>query len=702
MGAEETEPVGDVARAQLTIALVVTALVAAAVFTLDAYVLPALDLTTASSLHFLSVYESFDYLKPEPLEQQRYLVAVLAALALPFLVAFGASRHALLRAAPTAILTVLQVAVVALVALTMYADGHALERLLPATRSPSFVLVVALATALLLARRGLTDRLDAGGRRWEVVCASVALLATGLLCLAGFYTDGSLLGALVPTGAHVPFTFEEVHAVAAGRTPLVDWTPQYTSVLPYLLAPLLSLRPFGIAPFTGAMVATSIVALVFGYIALRLLAGRPLRALALYLPVLAIGLIPAFELGDQAHSIAAYYALMPLRYGGPLACLCAVAVVGRFGSGGRREWLALGFLAGATLLNNVEFGLPAAAATGFVAVLCAVQRVQGPSWRAAVLRTAGWLAVGGGASVAGFLALTFARSGELPDFGQLVYFSRQFATAGFFMIPIDTVFGLPGLIFATFVAAIALGAVPVLLGARASDAHGLVRTAVLVFTGVFGLGVFAYWVGRSVDETLAATFLAWALALAALAAEGTRVTRTALALRAPGGMLHALAVVLFAVVGLAALREATYGFEQPKRIAKHERGVRIAAQLAVLDFTRRCITPGTDVGMYVPYGLRVAHEAGLQDWFAYNNPTSVVTQEQVDNAFDVFAEHDVQFIVVGNAPMEWTQAMGDRGYRRLRSGENPVQVGYTAIDTGPILEIWGIEDHTPLRCPPDS
>ncbi|MEJ7826442.1 MAG: hypothetical protein WKF48_13490, partial [Solirubrobacteraceae bacterium] len=119
-------------------------------------------------------------------------------------------------------------------------------------------------------------------------------------------------------------------------------------------------------------------------------------------------------------------------------------------------------------------------------------------------------------------------------------------------------------------------------------------------------------------------------------------------------------------------------------------------------FTRRCITPGTDVGMYVPYGLRVAHEAGLQDWFAYNNPTSVVTQEQVDHAFDVFAEHDVQFIVVGNAPMEWTQAMGDRGYRRLRSGENPVQVGYTAIDTGPILEIWGIEDHTPLRCPPDS
>lgn len=684
---------------QFTIALVVTALVAAAVWVVAVVALPALGLRAASGLHFLSFYATADNLRPEPLEQQRYLVALLATLVLPGFIALAASRPSLRRRSPASAAIALQLAAIGLVVVAWLSDPRALERFLPATRDQRLLACIAIAVGIVLARRRLVAWTNVEGRSWEAVGWLVALLATGMLCLAGFYFDDNVLTATSATGYHFPYTFEEVYAVAGGHTPLVDWTPQYTALLPYLLAPLLKLSGYSIGAFTMVMVGMSTVALMMGYAALRLLTGRPLRALVLYLPTLAVGLVPVFLEGDQAHTIATYFGVMPLRYAGPLACLAAVAAFARFGSGRRREFALLGLLLGATVLNNVEFGLPAAVATIAAAILCNAQRKPLRLRPRSILRPLVWVGSGAAGVVAAFLALTYVRSGELPDFAQLVYFSRQFAAAGFYMLPIDTIVGLPGIIFLTFVSAVALGAAPVLLGHRGEDRRSRVRTAVLVYTGIFGLGVYGYWVGRSDDAVLAATFLAWALALAALAFEGLRFARAATSWRAPGAPLYALAVVLFALVGLAGLRQATYGFDQPKRSLRHDGDVPIAAQGAVVSFARACLAPGTDVGLFVPFGLRVADAANVRDWFPYSNPTAVVTREQIDHVFGVLADHDVELVVTGVALVEFTEAMRSRGFRKLATGPNPVTIGVAPVDTGPVLELWGTAARAGVRCP---
>ncbi|MDQ3723752.1 MAG: hypothetical protein M3376_12000 [Actinomycetota bacterium] len=697
------DPDADVVRQrQLTVALGVTALLAAAVWVVATLALPAVDLRPASQLHFLSVHANPDNLKPEPIEQQRYLVAVAAALVLPLLIALAASRASVRQRFPASAALPMQLGVVGLVVAAWVADPRALERFLPATRDIWLVGAAALLIAGGLLRHRIAGWTQVSGHTWESASGLIALLATTILCLAGLYHDDDVVTSIAATGYHLPFTFSEVYAVAGGHTPLVDWTPQYTVLLPYLLAPFLDLRSYSIGSFTAAMVIMSTGALMMGYGALRLLTGRPLRALALYLPVLCVGLVPVFRVDDQAHTIATYFGVMPLRYAAPLACLLAVAAFARFGSGRRREWGLLGLLAGAVMLNNFEFGLPAAVATILAAALCDMQSHTRNAWRRTVLRASGWLTIGMILAVAGVVSLTLIRSGQLPDFGQLVYFSRQFATAGFFMLPIDTVFGLPGIILLTFVTAIALGATPVLLGDRAPDARSRVRTAVLVHTGVFGLGVYAYWVGRSADAVLAATFLVWAFALAALAFEGLRFARAFSATRRSGAPLYALAVSMFVVVGLAGFREATYGFDQLGRSMKHNGEIPIATQGAVVSFTRTCIAAGTNVGMFVPFGLRVADAANVRDRFPYNHPGSVVTQEQVDHAFDVLEEHDTQLIVTGAVPAELTSTMRRRGFRRLIRGPNPVRSGFETADTGPVLELWGTAARSGVLCGPNA
>lgn len=531
----EVEGAADTPQAALALALL-TFLAVGGLWVGATYVVPALGLRPSSDLRFIEEYARSDDLRPEPAEQQSFLLAVAATLLLPLLIAFVASRPALLRRVPAHAAPVLQVAVIGLVVGAFVAA--ALERFLPAARDAAWLLLPAAAFRVAFAFRARIAALSAvRGIAWELAAGTVAIIATAFLCLAGFYTDGDLSGAVTETAYHIPFTFEELYAVAGGHTPLVDFTPQYTAVLSYVLAPLLVLRPFSIGVFTASMVALSVVSLMAGYVALRLLSGSPLRALLLYLPSLAIALVAVKEQGDAAYTMATYFAVVPMRYAGSLLCLGAVAVFARFGSGRRREWALLGALAAATQLNNFEFGLPTTVALAAAAFVC--RPPARARWVRAGLRCAGWFAAGAGVVLVAFVVLTVARSGSVPDFLQLAYFSRQFAIAGFYMLPITMFFGLPLIIALTFVAALAVGVTPVLLGCRSDDPRAGVRSSVLTFVGVFGMGALAYWAGRSNDEVLVAVFPIWGLALAALAAEGARILRPPSGLRATGGLLAA-------------------------------------------------------------------------------------------------------------------------------------------------------------------
>jgi len=698
VASDPREAEGSAGTPQAALALALLTIVAVgALWLVAALIVPALGLRPSSNLRFLAEYATAENLRPEPVEQQRYLLAVAATLVLPLLIALVASRPALLRRVPAQSALVLQIALVALVVAAFAADSRALERFLPATRDLRLLLLPAAALLVAFAFRVRLAAFSAvRGVAWELGAIMVAAAATALLCLAGFYTDADLTGAVTETAYHIPFTFEELYAVAGGHTPLVDFTPQYTTILSYLLAPLLGVRPPSVAVFTASMVALSVVSLMAGYLALRLLSGSPLRALILYLPALAIGVVAMTEKGDAVYTMATYFAVVPMRYVGPLLCLGAVAAFARFGCGRRREWAVLGALAAAALLNNVEFGLPTAVALAAAASVCR------PPARAgrlrAGLRCAGSFTAGAAIVLVAFVALTLARSGSLPDFLQLLYFSRQFATAGFYMLPITTLFGLPQILALTFVAALAAGAAPMLLGRRGDDPRAAVRSSVLTFTGIFGMGALAYWAGRSDDEVLVAAFPVWGLALAALAAEGARILQRPSGLRATGGLLAAMAVAVFATVGSAALLRADYGLEQPNRIIRAEDGGRVAEQRAAVGFTRRCVRPGSDIGMFVPFGLRVADEAGVHDWFPYNSPTSVVTLEQVAYVLEVLDDRRVNVVLLGAGPPEIREELRRRRFRPAVTTPNAEQTGLPPLDAGATLELWARYGTGDVRC----
>ncbi len=80
---------------------------------------------------------------------------------------------------------------------------------------------------------------------------------------------------------------------------------------------------------------------------------RPLAALALYVPFVALSLFPWSDDGLRHEFNGSYFAFFPGRYLGPflVAWMCAVIVRGRRVP----LWLAF-FVAGLAMLNNAEFG----------------------------------------------------------------------------------------------------------------------------------------------------------------------------------------------------------------------------------------------------------------------------------------------------------------------------------------------------------
>ena len=120
-------------------------------------------------------------------------------------------------------------------------------------------------------------------------------------------------------------------------------------------------------------------------------------------------------------------------------------------------------------------------------------------------------ALGGGAiAVALVSALTLAVGGGLPHFGMLFEFPRIFGTEGFGLLPMPSV-GFHLVVYATFVAAIAVAAVRGLAG------DDRLLSVALAWVGIFGLGVGAYFTGRSHPHVLIDIFTVWSYALVLLA-----------------------------------------------------------------------------------------------------------------------------------------------------------------------------------------
>ena len=287
---------------------------------------PLSDLLPDPSTQFF--VEAQPLIKPEPLEQARFLLAVVAPLGLAGIVIWlGSAAPAQRRLDLPAI--ALQLGLAALVVWAVLEQEHELPLLDPDYFSPLLLSVPVLVAgvvigaglfALALARRWPFAAVAAparisSGRRWAAF--AIALALTALWLLPAVFTDANLSeGGAIPSG-HVPVQAQDFYAVTNGLTPMVDYIAQYVQLLPLVFAPVLEPFDLSITASSVLMVVLSVLALLAIYGVFLRVTGRPLAALSLYVPFLALALFPWSDEGLRHEFNGSYYAFFPGRYLGP-------------------------------------------------------------------------------------------------------------------------------------------------------------------------------------------------------------------------------------------------------------------------------------------------------------------------------------------------------------------------------------------------
>jgi len=569
---------------------------------------------------------------PEPAEHGRYLLSLIGPVALAAVVLLGARRapHVSERVARRLVLgsQLLLVAFLALCFLAQYDvlvsayrpewEAH-VRYFTPAT------LAVALATPLLavvlLRRHAVADgvaRLVRETPAKRISAMVAAILFTAIWLLTAVDADGSLANTASGVAGHILWSLDEPFAILNGRTPLVDFHAQYGQLVPYLAAGTMALFGSSLTVFSVTMVTASGLALLAIYALLRRIVHSSLLALALYLPFVATGFFMKIGPLDDRYGPANLVSLWPIRYGGPYV-LAWLLTRHLQGAGPRRVWI-LFFLAGFALVNNPEFGAGAVAA-----LVVALVAVRPPRTR----RAAGHLlaeVVGGllGATLVVSL-LTLVRSGSLPHFGWALEFSKLYGVGGWALVPMPRL-GIFLVLYVTFAAALAVAAVRVVRGA-----HDVALTAMLAWSGVFGLVAGGYFAGRSHPQVLIDLFSPWALALVLL----TIVAVRALAAREWRRPAPAELAVLFGFgLAVCSLAQTPTPWSQVRRIGD-EAPVALFKQRLAARFVAEHTQPGEKVALLMPLGHRIAYDTRRVNISPYASIESMPTTQQLDRAIAV-------------------------------------------------------------------
>jgi hypothetical protein len=579
---------------------------------------------------------------PKATQEMRYALAALFAAGLALLVARGRQPRAITassvaRAGLRWAAIAGHLVVLCVVVWTWQSQFRGLSGQFPTThfsyRDLSAAILIAAGLATIAHVRPNWFQARARPRIW-LVWPAITVLLTACWLLPDIFRAQNLAPALIGVTYHLQFTFDDFVAQLNGLTPLVDYNAQYASLLPVAVGPVLALAGTTVGAFTTIMCLLTLCSLFAVERTLAHVTRNESLAFVLYVPFLAASLFVAERVGDERFNFADYFAVFPLRYFGPymLLWLCVRHLRGLRPNAGATLFLCVGLV----LLNNVEFGLPALAAT--VVAIAAAGEVGRPVLRPLVRS----MALGLFSALALVSLLTLLRAGQLPDFSRLTLYSRVFGGAGFFLLP-TPLDGFQLIVFMTFVASLLVA------GLRyRSKASDCVHTATLAYCGVFGLGAGAYYMGRSHPVVLVALFSVWALTCALLAL---------VALRAPARsgnwtrMRWWMAIVVSLVpLGLAATAVTQFPapWRQLKRIATSVPPPAPYDVSSAVDFVRNTVAPGEHVVLLAPLGHLIARDAGVRNVSPYSSPADIVSYEQLDEELAALAEnHGRRFFVGG-------------------------------------------------------
>jgi hypothetical protein len=611
---------------------------------------------------------------PKQAQEARYFIAVAAPLLFAIAILILARRRPRLTPRTVrALIDASQATGAAFVAICIWAQHQQVFEGRPHSFTEEFtnqtLLVAAgFAAAVLFviksknARRHVATVLNNRSAVVAVTVVGVAILATVAWVVAGVNLDGTVRYVAGGTLDNLQAPVDEVFAVLDGRTPFVNFIPLYAWLWPYLTALVMGIFGTTFTVFSLTTCTITLLSLLAIFAVVRRVTGSMLGALLLYLPFLATSLFYIEPPSVNRYGPVLLYPLFPLRYAGPYLLVWLLA---RHIDGARPRWRWLLFAAGGlVVLNNTDFGIPAFGAT----VAALVWSAALPRWAAAarVLRDA---LAGLFAAYALVSLMTLLRAGSFVHIGSLFFFARLLGASGFSDLPTPTL-GVHVVIYLTYAAAIGSATV------RASRRDpGRLLTGLLVWSGIFGLGVGAYYMSRTNPEALVMMFSAWILALVFL----TIAVIQELAKESRRRLTIADYVVVFGMgVAVCSLAQTPAPWTQIKRLEARGAPVGVASPA----LRRILVAYGGGKPEAILGGIpdRVAYEAGVVDVSPYTGMVAIFTVQQFDETLCALRAAGGQLLVLpiaGATKAFWTAAE-HAGFTLFGSFGLRLELSYTA------------------------
>ncbi len=286
--------------------------------------------------------------------------------------------------------------------------------------------------------------------------------------------------------------FYSMTQVFAGKSLLVNINCQY-GLYAWFLTPLFRLTGLSIYSFSWVMGILNALSFLCIFLGVKKIIRQDVLALVTFLAVI------FWQYWQSRLPIAAtprlYYQYWPLRILFPSVAFCLIVSYFTAGEIARKRLLpVLALVAGFSVLWNFDSGLVVFVAVSISLLFSAFYSCGfKESLKSGIVYVA-WMSAALFAAVALFSVTTKMKSGMWPDFRHLLDFQTYFYVSGYFMLPMPALhlWNVPIVVY------VIVCIYCVFKLRKTYQAH----VPVAAFLFILGLGIFAYFQGRSYDTNL--------------------------------------------------------------------------------------------------------------------------------------------------------------------------------------------------------